>query len=89
MRHNDQQLGVPETIFKGLKADIEVAYAIPGMVAYATDTGKLGYCNGSEWVWEQTDAHVDTHGAGGDDKMIEIAASEPATTFPGKLWLQP
>ena len=89
MRHNDQQLGVPETVFKDTQANIEAAYTTPGMVAYATDTGKFGYYSGSEWVWGQVGIHAIAHGAGGDDKMIEITASEPATTFPGKMWLQP
>lgn len=60
MKHNDTQLGVPETIFKATKAAIEAAYTTPGMIAYATDTGEYGYRGASAWIW----------GSGGGGGMV-------------------
>jgi len=51
MRVNDEQLGKPETIYKGTKAAIEAAFATEGMHAWATDTHESGYYNGSSWTW--------------------------------------
>ena len=51
MKLNDQQLGIPETIYKGLSTDIEVQCTNPGMIAFATDLNKYGYRNDIEWIW--------------------------------------
>lgn len=51
MRLNDEQLGKPETIYKGTKAAIEAAFATEGMHAWATDTHEQGYYDGTNWVW--------------------------------------
>jgi hypothetical protein len=53
MRHNDAQLGIPETIYKGTKTAIEALTATEGMIAYATDTHEFGSYNGSTWDWGQ------------------------------------
>lgn len=50
MRHDDQQLGVPETIFTGTKAECE-AFTTQGMIAFATDIGLFGYRDPTAWVW--------------------------------------
>jgi len=51
MRHNDAQLGIPETIYKGTKAAVEALTATEGMIAYATDTNEFGSYNGAAWDW--------------------------------------
>jgi len=52
MRHNDAQIGRPETIFKDTKANIEaIVSPVEGMIAHATDTHLLGFFTGSAWAW--------------------------------------
>jgi hypothetical protein len=52
MKHNDVQVGLPETFFKGTKTVIEaIANPVEGWQAYATDTHLNGYYNGSSWIW--------------------------------------
>lgn len=53
MRHNDQQYGIPETIYKDTKANVEaLSGCVEGMIAYATDTDRRGVYNGAAWDWE-------------------------------------
>lgn len=50
MKHNDQQYGAPEVIYKGTAAEIAaLASPVTGMTAFATDTGALLVYTGSEW----------------------------------------
>jgi hypothetical protein len=63
MIHNDQQLGIPGTCYRGTKADIEAAFNLPGMTAYATDTGEWGYRDETGWVWGS--------GGGGEGDMLK------------------
>lgn len=50
MIHNDAQLGVPVTFFKGTEAEIEALTPTIGMIAYATDTDKFGVYHGTAWT---------------------------------------
>lgn len=52
MRHNDAQLGKPEILFKDTQANIEAFSGLAeGSFAYATDIDKIGYFDGSNWIW--------------------------------------
>lgn len=58
MRHKDQQLGYPETVFKGTKSQIPAISNSPsGVVAYATDTDEWEfsyYVSGNIlWRWHR------------------------------------
>ncbi len=45
--------GAPHTIYNGVKATIAATFSNAGMIAYATDTGELGYYDGvgAGWNW--------------------------------------
>lgn len=53
MRINDKQYGIPETIYKDTKDNIEsLSSPIEGMIALAIDTHKFGYYDGTVWKWQ-------------------------------------
>lgn len=84
MRHNDVQLGKPETIYKDTKANIEALTAVEGMIAYSTDTHEFGSYNGTSWDWgggsgataftELTDAFASYSGLAGE--YVKVNAAE-------------
>lgn len=52
MKNNDEQLGIPETLYKDTKANIEALTNVKeGMIAYATNTDAVGTFDGTSWVW--------------------------------------
>lgn len=52
MKLNDTQQGIPETVYKDIKANVEaITSPVEGMIAYATDTNELGSYNGTTWDW--------------------------------------
>ena len=78
MRQGDSQVGIPETIYKDTKANIEaIASPVAGMVAYATDTGLFGVYDGvtSAWVW------------GGGGSGITVVTSDPISPADDEMWV--
>jgi hypothetical protein len=82
MRHNDIQYGIPETLYRDTKTNIEsISNPNEGMIAFATDTGTLGVYDGSRWVWgsgssptsflELTDVNESTY-AGKDGYAVVV-----------------
>lgn len=51
MKLNDKQLGKPGILYKDTKTNISGLTPEAGSVAFATDTGELGYYTGTAWVW--------------------------------------
>jgi hypothetical protein len=51
MIHNDVQLGKPAIPYSATTSAIEGSVATEGMVAYSTDDNKLGWYDGSTWIW--------------------------------------
>lgn len=52
MKHNDQQLGAPQILYRDTQANIEaLAGVAEGAIAYATDTDMLGTYDGAAWTW--------------------------------------
>jgi len=57
---NDKQLGTPQVPFKDTKAAIEALTGIvEGAHAYATDTNKEGWYDGTNWQWEVKSSIMD------------------------------
>ncbi len=48
MRSGDAQVGLPGTVYKATKANVEaITSPVEGMIAFATDTLLFGYYNGT------------------------------------------
>ena len=77
MRLGDAQVGTPEVVYKGIQTAIEaIPTPIPGMLAYATDLGKIGWYNGSSWTW------------GGSGGGLPIYTTDPVAPADGDSWLR-
>jgi hypothetical protein len=74
MKANDQQLGKPGVLYKATQSQIEATPSpIEGMIAYATDTGKIGMYTSAGWSWDI--------GGGGIDVGIDARALWPASQY--------
>lgn len=79
MLHQGQVKGAPLIEFLGDKADIEANFTVSGMVAYAQDTGELGYYGSSgTWVW------IDATGGAGHNPVTLGVGSDACLALAGQ-----
>jgi len=95
MKHNNQQLGTPEIIYKNTKSYIEANYTTPGMFGYATDTEEIGFRDSTGGKWGNLSAaggnHASTHEAGGSDiiKLDNLGIPDDNTDLDARHGLLP
>lgn len=65
MRKGDEQLGIPQVLYKGTQAAIEALSGVSeGAIAFATDRSAgehLGAYNGSSWEWQSASGGSDSN----------------------------
>ena len=64
MRHNDAQLGSPDTLIKDTASALS-GFTTEGVIGYATDTHKFGYRDNSTWVFPSTSSGITGTGTDG------------------------